>query len=184
MAKHAQQHSVIAQEDPWRWVTFSSFWGGVYYLLVSAGIIAGSRSPNVRINRRATLVSLLVYMATFVSGGTLFSFLEQRIVRRSAKEQSERVIASGTLEPSIPFQALGSAAGSIVPLGLVLAANEIARRATGETVFAPTAVDWRRAVVVTGTLSGLAGLAVSRIATWVAEDAQDAARDFPEEPQL
>ena len=184
MAQHTQQREVISGQDPWRWVTFSSFWGGVYYLIVGAGLIAGNKSRTVQINRRASLVSLLVYMATFVSGGTLFSFLEQRIVRRSAKEQSERVIASGTLEPSIPLQALGGAAGSVVPLGLVLAANEVARRATGETVFAPTAVNWPRTVVVTAALSGLASLAVSRIAAWVAKDAQDATRDFPNAPQL
>jgi hypothetical protein len=174
MAQQVPQRRVISPQDPWRWLTFSSFWGSIYYGLVYAGLIAGHTDPTVRVNRRALMVSLLVYLPVFVSGGTLVSLLQQLVVQRSAKEQSETAIASGVLEPSIPLQALGGAVGSVVPLCLVLASSEVACRLCGEPLMEPAAIRWPRAIAVTGALSGLASLAVSRIAAWVAEDAQHA----------
>ena len=176
MAKQIHQGEIIADQDPWRWVTFSGFWGGVYYLIIGASLVAGNKSVDVRINRRAALISFLIYITTFVSGGVLFSFIEQLIVRKSATEQSRTAIASGALEPSIPLQAIGGAASAIVPLTLVIGSNEIARRITNSTVFAPTNIAWARTITVAVTLSGLASLAVSRIAAWIADDTRHARR--------
>lgn len=174
--KQTKQRAVISKQDPWRWVTFSGFWGGLYYLFVGVGLIAGTKLPAVKVNRRAGLVSFLVYIITFVSGGVVSSLIEQLIVRRSAKDQSREAIAAGVLEPSIPLQALGGAAGSVVPFALVLGSSEVARRVIGVPVFEPEAINWPRAIAVTATLSGLASLAVSRIAAWIADDAQHAKR--------
>lgn len=174
MFKQRNQRPVVAKQDPWRWVTFSGFWGSVYYLFVGVGLIASSKRSVVSIDRRAGLVSFLVYITTFVSGGVVFSLIEQLIVRRSAKDQSREAIAAGVLEPSIPLQALGGAAGSIVPFALVLGSSEVARRITGAPVFDLQAVRWPQAIGVTALLSGLASLAVSRIAAWIADDAQHA----------
>ena len=167
---------VVSPEDPWRWLTFSAFWGSLYYLLVYVGLLAGHQPGTLRVNRRPALLSFGLYLVTFVAGGSLTSWLQQLIAGRSAKQQSRTLIATGTLERSIPLQALGGAAGAVLPFGLVLAANAAAERLSGEPPLQPGPFHWGRAVAVTSSLSGLAGLAVSRIAGWVAEDAREAER--------
>lgn len=174
--KQQTRRGAISHEDPWRWLTFSSFWGSIYYLLVYAGIIVGHRSKTAQFNRRPLLVSLLLFLLFFISGSTLLSVIEQLVVRRSAKEQSRRAIASGLLEPSIPLQAIGGAAGAVGAFGLAAASNQIAERITHEPVFPAPDIDWPRALAATSIFSGLASLAVSRIAAWVAEDAQAVAK--------
>lgn len=172
-----RRHGVISAEDPWRWVTFSGFWGSLYYLLVCAGLIAGHESTAPQVNKRALRVSFIVYLASFVSGGTLISLLQQLVIRRSAKDQTRDVIASGVFERSIPFQALGAAAGAVPAMGLVLGANSIAERVTGEQAIVGGPIRWSRAIAVASLLGGAAGLAITRIAGWIAEDAQEAERE-------
>ncbi|GAB4208044.1 MAG: hypothetical protein OHK0022_37080 [Roseiflexaceae bacterium] len=161
----------VAPDDPLRWVTFSGFWGFVFFLLSVAGLLAGQRHSVVRINQRTLWAALLIHMTAFVTGGTLFSALQQVLVRRSAEEQSEQAVASGTLQRSVPLQTLGSAVGAVVPFGLAVASAQLAERLTGAPLLPRARTDWRRALAVTSGLSGLAALAVSRIAAWVAEDA-------------
>jgi hypothetical protein len=176
MAQIKRRHGVISHEDPWRWLTFSGFWGTIYYLLSFAGLIAGQKSAALLLNRRPALVSFATFLLLFISGGTLTSVVQQLIVGRSSKDQARGVIANGLLEPSIPLQALGGAAGASLALGLATVSNRVAERITGERVFLAGEVNVARALAVTGLLSGFASLAVSRIAAWVAEDAQEAER--------
>lgn len=167
---------IVSPEDPWRWLTFSGFWGSLYYLLVYVGLLTGQQPTTLRINRRPALLSFALYLTAFVTSGTLFSVLEQLLTGRSAKQQTRMLIAAGVLERGIPLQALGGAAGAVLPFGLVMATNAVAERLVGEPAVQPGPLRWGRAVAVTSVLSGLASLAVSRIAAWVAEDAREAER--------
>ncbi|HEU4323488.1 MAG TPA: hypothetical protein VFS21_10115 [Roseiflexaceae bacterium] len=162
---------VVAPDDPLRWVTFSGFWGFVFFVLSVAGMLAGQRHTVVRINQRTLWAALLLHMAAFVGGGTLFSALQQLLVRRSAKEQAEQAVATGALQRSIPLQALGSALGAVVPFGLAVGSARLAEHLTGAPLLPRARTDWPRALAVTSGLSGLVALAVTRIAAWVAEDA-------------
>lgn len=177
MKQQNRRHGVISPEDPWRWITFSSFWGSLYYLFVCIGLIVGHESSAPQINKRALRMSLTIYLVSVISGGTVFSLLEQLIVRRSAKDQTRDVIASGIFEPTIPLQALGAAVGALPALGLVLGANNIAERVTGEQVVVGGPIRWPRAIAVMSLLAGAAGFAVTRITGWIAEDAQEAERE-------
>lgn len=172
MFKSARSKDVVAAEDPLRWLTFSAFWGFIYYLLTAVGIIAGQKRADVRINRRAAGVALLVHEAMFIVGGSVFSYVQQRIAGRSAQEQSEEIAGSNVIERSIPLQALGGVAGAVIPFGVALGAMAAAEYLTEEPVFKAATTNWPVALATTSGLSGLAALAVSRIAGWVARDAK------------
>lgn len=172
MRRLYRSEPVVDRQDPLRWVTFSGFWGLILFLLSVVGLVAGQERSQVRISRRTAGVTLLIHMLAFVSGGTLFSLVQQVLVGRGARQQSRQAIRSGLLERSIPLQALGSAAGAVVPFGMVVAEARLAARLTGEPLLAPGRTNWPRALTVTSALSGLVALAVTRIAGWVAQDAR------------
>lgn len=163
----------IGGEDVARWVTFSGFWGAVFYLLACASMIASSRRQPVRLSGKTVGIGLLLHVATFVAGGSLSSAAGSLIRGKSSREQAQEAIATGRLERTVPLQALGGAAGSVVPFGLAVASLRAAERITGRPALGDLdEVRWPQAVGTMVAASGLTALAVSRIAAWVARDAK------------
>lgn len=164
----------IKGEDVARWLTFTSFWGALFYLLSCVSLVAASRRETVRLNGRTLGVGLLLHVATFVAGGSLSSAVGSLARGKSSTEQAEESIKSGQLERTVPLQALGGALGSVVPFGLAVGSLQLAEHITGQPALSDEqAVSWPQAVGVMVTSSGLTALAVSRIAAWVARDAKE-----------
>lgn len=165
--------SPIQTEDVARWLTFTGFWGAIFYLLACVSLIVTHRRQPLKINARTTLVGLGVHLATFVTLGSLGSAIYSLVRGKRTTEQAEERIASGALERATLAQGIGGAVGAAVPFGLAVASLRVAERVTGESAFS-SARDLRlpQALGVMTLLSGLTSLTVSRIAGWVARDAK------------
>lgn len=165
--------AIVRQQDVARWITFSGFWGFVFYLLVFAGILSSHRRQPARVNPEVALVSLGLHLGTFVAGGSLFSALSSLARNQSTTALSRDRMRQGTYEQSIPLQAVSGGIGSIIPFLLALGCMRAAEQATGKPVFADAdAINWPRAAGTTALLSGLTALAVSQIAGWIVKDAR------------
>ncbi|HMQ34853.1 MAG TPA: hypothetical protein PKD53_29300 [Chloroflexaceae bacterium] len=163
----------IEGEDVARWLTFTGFWGAIFYLLACASLVAASRRQPVRLSAPTLGLGLLLHVATFMVGGSLSSAVGSLVRGKSSTEQAQEAIKSGQLERSIPLQALGGAVGSVVPFGLAVASLRVAGRLTGQPALKDLqAVQWPQAVGTMVAASGATALAVSRIAAWVARDAK------------
>lgn len=163
----------IGGEDVARWLTFTGFWGAIFYLLACASLVSASRRQPVRLSAPTLGLGLLLHVATFMVGGSLSSAAGALARGKSSTEQAQESIKSGQLERSIPLQALGGALGSVVPFGLAVASLEVAGRLTGQPAVKDLqAVRWPQAVGTMVAASGATALAVGRIAAWVARDAR------------
>jgi uncharacterized protein (UPF0548 family) len=167
----------VEAEDVSRWLTFTSFWGSIFYLLSCVGIVAGSRRRPARLDGPTVGIGYLIHLATFVVGGSLVSFLGNLLRGKTSTQQAEEAIGGGALERAWPLQAVGGAAGAVVPFALAVASQAVAAQITGERTPADeNEVSWPVAAGATVAATGLLALAVSRIVAWVAEDAKSGSR--------
>jgi hypothetical protein len=163
----------ISGEDVARWVTFSGFWGAIFYLLACVSLVAASKRQPVRVSAPTLGLGLLLHVATFVAGGAATSAIGALARGQSSTEQARESIKSGQLEQTVPLQALGGALGSVVPFGLAVGSLRLAGRITGEPALKDLqSVQWPQAIGAMTLSSGVTALAVSRIAAWVAKDAK------------
>lgn len=167
----------IEGEDVSRWLTFSGFWGSIYYLLSCVSLVAGARRQPLKLHTPTLGLGYLFHVLSFVVGGSLLSAVGSLVRGKSSSQQAEEAIGGGTLERTWLLQALGGAAGAAVPFAMALLSQQLASRVTGEdAVSADADISWPVAGGTMVTISGLTALAVSRIAAWVAEDAKTGAR--------
>lgn len=163
----------ISGEDVARWVTFSGFWGAIFYLLACVSLVASSKRQPVRVSAPTLGLGLLLHVAAFVAGGTATSAIGALARGKSSTEQAQESIKSGQLEQTVPLQALGGALGSVVPFGLAVGSLRLAGQITGEPALKDLqSVQWPQAIGAMTISSGVTALAVSRIAAWVARDAK------------
>lgn len=173
--REIEDDALINGRDVVRWLTFSSFWGSVSYLLACASLISASRRQPVRVNSSTTTVGLGVHVASFVALGAASAAASSLIRRKPTTAISEQEIGSGRLEQpkTIVGQSLGAAFGAAVPLGIAVASQMAAERIVGEpAIGAIEDIRWLQAVAVMSGLSALTALAVARITGWVARDAR------------
>ncbi len=168
----------ITGEDLARWLVFTGFWGSSFYLLASVSLIAGARRQPVELDAPTLGVGYGLHVLSFVAVGSVGSAIVSLVRGKGTSEQAEEAIGGGQLERSWPLQAVGGAVGSVVPLALAVASQNIAEQITGRPAILGD-VAWP---VTGGTmivLSGLTALAVGRIASWVAEDAKNGSHTRP-----
>lgn len=161
----------VKGEDLSRVLTFTSFWGAIFYLYASVSQLVGARRQPVRVDLPTLGLGLLLHLLTFVGGGTAMSLLAAVATGKSATEQAEKDIAGGTLERTWFAQGLAGGAGSLVPFLLAVLSQKLAGQITG-TPAIDDETNWPVAGGTMVTASGLTALAVSRITAWVAEDAK------------
>lgn len=170
------QH-VIKREDVARWITFSGFWGFVFYLLSLVGLLASHRRQPLRINANTALVGMGIHVGSFITVGSLLSALQSLWRGKSTTQQAREQIGSGDLERSMLQQVAGAAAGSVVPFAWTVGSLRVAERITGKRTFTDSStINWLGAAGTTALLSGVTSLAVNRIAAWVARDAASSQR--------
>jgi hypothetical protein len=163
----------IRGEDIPRWLTFTSFWGAISYLLTCISLLAGGRRDAARLNLRTLGLGFLLHTTGFVTGGSLAVAVGSIVSGKSSTEVSQQEISGGQLEHSIVQQGVGGALGSVVPFALALGSIKLANRITGKSAFGETrTMSWPIAVGTMVVTSGVLALAVSRITAWVAEDAK------------
>jgi hypothetical protein len=163
----------VEGEDVTRLLTFTSFWGSIFYLLSCVSIVAGTRRPSVRLHTPTLGVAYLLHVLSFVVGGSLVTFIGALVQGKSSTAQSKEAIGGGALERGWAVQALGGAAGAVVPFALAVASQAVAEQITGEPALAESdSVSWPIAGGAMVALSGATALAVARITAWVAEDAK------------
>jgi hypothetical protein len=163
----------IRGEDIPRWLTFTSFWGAISYLLSCVSLIAGSQRRQVQLSPQTLGLGFLLHTASFITGGSLAVAAGSIARGKSSTAISQEEISGGQLERSVVQQGLGGAVGSVVPFALALGSIELARRITGKPAFGNArATNWPIAVGTMVAASGVVALAVGRITAWVAEDAK------------
>jgi energy-converting hydrogenase Eha subunit E len=162
----------VKGEDLSRVLTFTSFWGSIFYLYASISQLIGARRQAVNVDVPTVGLGLLFHLLTFVGGGTAMSLLAAVKTGKSATEQAEKDIGGGTLERTWFAQGLAGGAGSIVPFLLAVTSQRLAGRVTGRSAIDDRDPSWPVAGGIMVILSGLTALAVSRITAWVAEDAK------------
>lgn len=166
----------IGGEDVSRWLTFTSFWGSISYLLACVSLIAGARRESVRLHTPTLALGYAMHVLAFTVGGSLLSAAGSVARGKSSTAQAEESIGGGTLERTWPLQAAGGAAGSVLPFAMAVASQGLASRITGRDALGEgAAVSWPVAGGAMVASSGLVALAVSRITAWVAEDAKSGA---------
>jgi hypothetical protein len=167
--------TLIRGRDVTRWLTFSTFWGSVSYLLACASLAGASRRQPVRVNAGTTLLGLGIHVASFVALGSATAATAAFVRQKPTTQISTEEISGGSLEQpkNIISQGLGAAAASVVPLALAVASQQAAERIAGSPAIGKIDdMRWLRAVAVMSALSGLTSLAVARITGWVARDAR------------
>ncbi|MCU0495359.1 MAG: hypothetical protein MUD01_27535 [Chloroflexaceae bacterium] len=168
-----QTTTPVEGQDVARWLTFTSFWGSMFYLLSCVSLVLTHRRQPVKLHGPTMLLGLAMHLSTFVTLGSAGSALFSLLRGKSTTEISEERIGSGQLERSTLVQGLGGAAGAVVPFALAAASLRVAEHYTGEHAVAPAAgVRLPQALALMVGLTGLTSLAVSRIAGWVARDAK------------
>lgn len=166
-------HNIFQHENVARWLTFTGFWGLVFYLLSFMSILTSHRHQPVRVHADTALVGMGLHIVTFVSAGSTFSALSALVRQQTTTAQTRERINKGTFESSIPLQALAGATGSIIPLAMAVGSMRAAERITGTPVFENAQdINWVRATGTNILASGIAALAVSRIAAWIVSDAR------------
>jgi hypothetical protein len=163
----------VAGEDVVRWLTFTSFWGSISYLLASTSIAAAHTRQPLQIDMRTLGVGMGLHVATAVALGSASAAGFAIAKGERTTEVAERRIAGGELERSVVRQGLGAAVGSLLPFAMAAASLRLAEQITGEPAFGDAdAISWPAAMATMVAASGLTSLAVARITSWVARDAK------------
>lgn len=166
-----QTQPAIEREDIARWLTFSGFWGSLFYILSLIGLVAGQRQQPVRLNAHTALVGMAVHVGTFVTIGSTGGLLAALVKGKSTSQQARERVNPEQLERGIVRAGVSGAVGSVIPFLLTLGSLQVAERITDKPLFEEGNTNWPRAVGTTAIFTGLTALAVSRIAAWVARDA-------------
>jgi hypothetical protein len=161
----------VKGEDLSRVLTFTGFWGTIFYLYATLSQLVAARRSSVRVHMPTVGLGLLFHLLAFVGGGTTMSLLGAAVTGKRPTEQAEKDIAGGTLERTWFAQGLAGGLGSLVPFALALISQKLAGQVTGGAAVEDD-VSWPVAGGTMVTASGLTALAVSRITAWVAEDAK------------
>lgn len=167
-----QTQPAIEREDIARWLTFSGFWGSIFYILSVIGLVAGQRQQPVRLNVGTALVGMAVHVGTFVTVGSGGGLLAALAKGQSTSQQARERVNPEQLDRGIVRAGAGATVGSVIPFLLTLGSLQVAERITGRALFEESSMNWPRAVGTTAVFTGLTALAVSRIAAWVARDAR------------
>lgn len=168
-----QDQDLFKGEDVARWITFSGFWGFIYYLLSWIGLLAGQRKQPLQVQRESALVGLGIHLGLFVTLGSLVSAVGAVLQGKSTTQQARERVGSGLLQRSILLQGLGGAVGSVIPFALTVGSLRGAERITRRAAINDfRSINWPVAIGTTALASGVTALAVSRIAAWVARDAR------------
>jgi hypothetical protein len=169
----------IQPEDVVRWVTFTGFWGFVFYLLACVAQIAGRRQP-VTFHLPTATVGLGIHLGAFVGGGSAVIALGTALQgKRTTELARERIGRDSLSSPTqVLAQGVGAAVSSTVPLALVLISQRAAARITGTPTF-PTAASLNlpRTIAVMGGLSSIMAMAITLIVGWVARDVRQAMQE-------
>ncbi len=168
-----QTQPAFEREDIARWLTFSGFWGSLFYILSMIGLVAGQRQQPVRLNAGTALVGMAVHVGTFVTVGSGGGLLAALARGQSTSQQARERVNPEQLERGIVRAGAGGTVGSVIPFLLALGSVQVAERVTGKALFEGGDTSWPRAVGTTAVCTGLTALAVSRIAAWVARDARN-----------
>ncbi|NJP06480.1 MAG: hypothetical protein HC837_13070 [Chloroflexaceae bacterium] len=169
--KHTADGALVTGEDVARWLTFSGFWGFVFYVLSTVGMLIGQRKQPVRIHGKTVLVGMIVHVVSFTALGSLLSavvsFRSGKSTTRMARERIP------TVEQRIGPQTLGGMVAGAVPFLMSAGSLQVARKMTGKMAF-PDAqtIDWVRGGSIMALLTAVTALAVSNIAAWVARDSR------------
>jgi hypothetical protein len=168
-----ESHDVIQPRDIVRWLTFTSFWGFISYLLACTSLLAAQRRQPTPLDAQSAAVGMGVHIGSFVVFGSLMSAATAVLSGKSTTEISEERISGGDLEkPGVLRGIASGAAGSTIMLGLAVVSMATAEQITGKPVFAQKNIDWRRAMGTMAIVSGITAFAVNRITGWVARDAK------------
>lgn len=162
----------VRGEDVVRGITFTGFWGFVFYLLALLSMISGQRSQPFKLSARPVLLGLGLNVVGYVVVG-LLGLIGQSFVRgKSSTEQSREDIGGGTFERFWWLSGLGTFLVAGFPFTVALVSLRAAEKLSGEQAFQPQGLNWTRALSVMGVCSGLVALIVARITSWVAQDAK------------
>lgn len=165
--------SLTGGEDIARWLTFSGFWGFVFYLLSFLSLTLAQRRQPFQLNSRPLLTGMLLHVGGFVVLGSAASAAETLRKGKPTSALAQERIAGGSLDRVQLSQGLGAAAGAAVPFGLALGALRAAEQLSGERAFTPAGnTRWPQALGAMALFTGAAALAITRIASWVAKDAR------------
>lgn len=174
MAKQSHtQESAFGAEEFQRSLVFSGFWGFVFYLFSFVSLLLAQRRRPVQVNPQPVLAGLAMFVGGFVSLGTAIiaaaSLSRQRSVTQQARDNIPNLVRNNR-----PLrQALSGAGGAALPFALSVGALRLAERAANTPAFGGNEdTAWPRAVGTMALLTGLISMAISRIAGWVARDAQ------------
>jgi hypothetical protein len=163
----------VEGEDVVRWLTFTSFWGSISYLLACTSIAAAHTRQPLRADMRTLGLGMALHVGASVALGSASAAGFALSKGERTTEVAERRIAGGELERSVAQQGLGAAVGSLLPLGMAVASMRAAEMISGEPAFDDSnSVSWPVAVAAMVAASGLTSLAVARITGWVARDAK------------
>jgi hypothetical protein len=171
---------LVGSEDVQRWITFTGFWGFIFYLLACVAQALGSRRQPVQIHMPTAVTGLGIHLAAFVGGGSALIALGSAFAGKQSTTLARERIGRNTLGRPLQVlgQGLGAAVGSLLPLGLAITSQRAAARITGTAVFHDAeAIDTPRTVLAMGGLSSLVAMAITLIVGWVARDARRAAEE-------
>lgn len=168
----------VEGEDVVRWLTFTSFWGSISYLLATTSMAAAHTRQPLRADMRTIGLGMGLHVATSVALGSASAAGFAIAKGERTTEVAERRIAGGELERSVAQQGLGAAVGSLLPFAMAAASMRIAEQITGEPAFDGDDISWPIAMATMVAASGLTSLAVARITGWVARDAKQGQREL------
>ncbi|NTU80789.1 MAG: hypothetical protein HGA45_15660 [Chloroflexales bacterium] len=170
-----RKETPIRGEDIPRWLIFTSFWGGISYLLTFVSLLVGSRRNPTQINRTTLGLGFLLHTSSFMVGGSLIVAAVSIIRGKSSTAIAQEDIRSGQLGRSIIQLGGVGALGSVVPFTLAVGSIELARTITGQPAIGEAdGQNWPLTIGTMAAASGMLSLAVSRITAWVAQDARSA----------
>jgi hypothetical protein len=175
--KSQKQETAFGAEDFQRSLVFSGFWGFVFYLFSVVSLLLAQRRRPIQINPRPVLTGLLMFVSGFVSLGTAIIAAASVSRRRSVTEEARENIPNlvGNTRPL--RQALSGAGGAVLPFAVSVGALRLAERVVNTSAFGENEdTAWPKAVGTMALLTGLISMAISRIAGWVARDAQASLR--------
>jgi len=167
------QNVPVEGEDVARWLTFTSFWGGVSYLLACTSMAAAHEHQPVRLDMRTAGVGMAIHVAASVALGSASAATFAMVRGERTTEVAERRIAGGELERSVPQQGLGAAAGSVLPFAMAVGSLRLAEEIVGRPAFRDDdSINWPVAAATMAGATGIVSLAVAQITGWVAKDAK------------
>jgi hypothetical protein len=176
----AKTAGLVRSEDVQRWITFTGFWGFIFYLLACVAQALASRRQPVPIHTPTAVTGLAIHLVAFVGGGSALIAAGSAVQGKRTTTLARERIGRSTLGRPLQVlgQGLGAAVGSLLPLGMAIASQRAAAQITGTPVFPDAAaIDKPRTLLAMGGLSSLVAMAITLIVGWVARDARSAVEE-------